>query len=245
MHPKSQSAVKNLSTVAAAATTAAARAAPATVAARAPVAFVTVAPGATSVAALAPGLVDGVGLRAARHRRLRVENLAAVNPALDADHAVGRVRLGEAVVDVGAQRVQGEPALQVPLGAGDLRAVQAARDLDLDALPAEPEGLLDGLAHGAAEGDALLQLLRDLLGLKLRVELRLVHFLNRDEDFAARPGGDVGLELVNLRPLAPDDDAGPRGVDDELEAVGGALHVHVRDARAREATRQIGLLLEV
>ena len=35
-----------------------------------------------------------------------VENLALVQPRLDADHAVGGVRLGESVIDVGAQCVQ-------------------------------------------------------------------------------------------------------------------------------------------
>src|SRR5687768_16605972 len=90
------------------------------------VAAAVVAPGASPVAALGAGLVDGVGLSAARHRRRRVEDFAAVDPALDADDAEGRVRLGEAVVDVGAQRVQGQATLQVPLGARDLGAVEAA-----------------------------------------------------------------------------------------------------------------------
>src|SRR3569833_403610 len=64
--------------------------------------------GPARAAALGAGLVDRVGLGAARHRRLRVEDFAAVDPALDADDAEGRVRLGEAVVRVRAQRVQGQ-----------------------------------------------------------------------------------------------------------------------------------------
>src|SRR5919199_155800 len=156
---------------------------------------VAVASGPAPVAALGPGLVDRVGLRAAGHRRLRVEDVAAVNPDLHPDGPEGRARLREAVVDVGAQGVQGEAALEVPLAARDLGAVQAARDLDLDALPAEAERLLDGLAHGAAEGDALLELRRDLLGLQLRVQFRLVNLLDGDQDLAPRAGGDVGLEL--------------------------------------------------
>src|SRR5215813_5496881 len=50
--------------------------------------------------------------------------LAAVDPDLHADLPVRRVGLGEAVVDVGLQRVERQPSLLVPLRAGDLGAVQ-------------------------------------------------------------------------------------------------------------------------
>src|SRR5262249_26339339 len=52
---------------------------------------------------------------------LRHQALALVEPHLDADLAVGRVRFGEAVVDVGAQRLRRQLAVQVPLRAGDFR----------------------------------------------------------------------------------------------------------------------------
>src|SRR5690606_11916630 len=55
---------------------------------------------------------------------LVAEDLALENPDLDADDAVGRLGFREAVVDVGAQRVQRHAALAVPLGARDLGAVQ-------------------------------------------------------------------------------------------------------------------------
>src|SRR5829696_4380713 len=42
--------------------------------------------------------------------------LALVQPDLHADLPVGRVAFGEAVVDVGAQRLQRQLAVQVPLG---------------------------------------------------------------------------------------------------------------------------------
>src|SRR5436309_5770210 len=48
-------------------------------------------------------------------------DFALVNPNLHADGAVGGAGLRESVVDVRAQSVQGQLALQVPLGAGDLR----------------------------------------------------------------------------------------------------------------------------
>src|SRR3984885_3887904 len=53
---------------------------------------------------------------------LLLVDIAAVDPGLDADDPVGGVRLGETVVDVGAQRVQRQTALEVPLGTGDFIA---------------------------------------------------------------------------------------------------------------------------
>src|SRR5690606_19999167 len=100
-----------------------------------------------------------------------VEDFALVDPDLDADHAVGGRRLGEAVVDVRTQGVQGHAALAVPLGAGDLGAVQAAGDVDLDAQGTQAHGVADGALHGAAEHDAALELLGDRLGDQLGVEL--------------------------------------------------------------------------
>ncbi len=55
------------------------------------------------------------------------EDLALVDPYLDADAAIGGVSLCKAVVDVGAQGLQGDGALVVVLGAGDLSAAQTAR----------------------------------------------------------------------------------------------------------------------
>src|SRR5204862_785695 len=60
------------------------------------------------------------------------EHLAAEDPDLDADDAVGGARLGEAVVHVRAERVQRHAALAVPLPARDLRAAEPSRGLDAD-----------------------------------------------------------------------------------------------------------------
>ena len=95
------------------------------------------------------------------------------------------MRLGKTVVDVRAQRVQRQTTLEIPLGAGDLVAVQPAGDADLDALAAEAQRGVDRLTHGATETDALLQLQRDAFGDQLRVQLRLVHLEDVDEDIAA------------------------------------------------------------
>src|SRR5207302_37418 len=82
---------------------------------------------------------------------LRHQALAFVEPYLDADLAVGRARFGEAVVDIGAQRLQRQLAVQIPLGARDLGAVEATGDADLDPARAEAQRRFDRLAHRAAE----------------------------------------------------------------------------------------------
>src|SRR3954470_1651224 len=94
---------------------------------------------------------------------LGAEDLAFVDPALHADHTVRGLRFGESVFNVRAQRVQRQTALQVPLRARDLVAVQAARDAHLDAFAAKAQRRIHRLAHRAAEADALLQLQGDVL----------------------------------------------------------------------------------
>src|SRR5262249_14337235 len=90
-----------------------------------------------------------------RRRRGRLfalaEHLTLEHEDLDPDRAVGRAGLGESVLDVGAQSVKGHAPLAIPLGAGDLRAIEAARARDLDALGAQSHRVLHRALHGAAE----------------------------------------------------------------------------------------------
>src|SRR5688572_31677042 len=62
------------------------------------------------------------------------QGLALEDEHLHADRAVGGLGFGEAVLDVGAQRVQRHATFAVPLRARDLGAIQASRAGDLDAL---------------------------------------------------------------------------------------------------------------
>src|SRR5580698_4689532 len=109
---------------------------------------------------------------------------ALIDPALHTDHAVRGVRFGGAVIDVRAQRLQRQTALQVPLFAGDFRAVQAASYANLDALAAETQRRVNGLAHRTTERHALFELKRDRFRDERCIELRTVHFLNVDVHFA-------------------------------------------------------------
>ena len=130
--------------------------------------------------------------------RLTFENFALIRPALDANHAIGGVGLRETVIDIGAQRVQRKLALQIPFAARDFGAVQAPGHANFDSLAAEPQRGIDRFAHRTAERHALFQLQRDRFGHQLRVEFRLMNFLNVDEDFALGLLGQILLQLFDL-----------------------------------------------
>jgi len=55
----------------------------------------------------------------------------------------------------------------------------------------------------------------------LRIELRLVHFRDVDEDIAVGALLQLDLKLVDLGALAADDDARTRGLDDDAQFVAG------------------------
>src|SRR5205085_11296872 len=101
-------------------------------------------------------LVDRISASAARHCSLRVKNLSAINPDLNAYDAEGRVRFSKAVINVRAKSVQMQLPLKMPLASRNLGPVQTARDFDLDALRAEAQRLFNRFAHRAAKGYALL-----------------------------------------------------------------------------------------
>ena len=89
------------------------------------------------------------------------------------------MRGGLAIVDLGAQGVQRHATLAVPLAATHLGAAEAAGALDTDTLGASLAGGLDGLAHGATEGHAALELLGDGLGDEHGVELEFIYYLKK------------------------------------------------------------------
>src|SRR5438270_10177550 len=158
------------------------------------------------------------------------QHLAAEDPHLAADLSVGGLGLGEAIVDVGAQRVQRHPALAVPFVARHLRAAQTAGAGHADSLGAELLRGLDGLLHRPAEGDAPLELGGDVLRHQLRVRLRLAHFDDVEEDLVLGELLQLLLDALDARPALADDDARPRSVDVDLHLAGGALDLDLADA---------------
>src|SRR5947209_3574475 len=147
-----------------------------------------------------------------RHR-IVLEDLALEDPNLHAAGAERGERGGDAVIDVGAKRVQRHAALAIPFHAGDFGAAQPARAVDADTLGAEPHRRLHGALHGAAERHAALQLLRDRFGDQRGVKLGLADLDDVDDDVGRRDVRDLLAQLVDIGALLPDHDARTRRVD--------------------------------
>src|SRR5471032_2946561 len=174
-----------------------------------------------------------------------VQNLALVQPGLNPDHAVSSVRFGKTVVDIRAQRVQRKLALQIPFAARDFGAVETAGNPHLNALAAETQRRIHGLAHRPPERYALFQLERNRLRHQLRIELGLVNLLNVDEDFALGLLRHVLLELFDLGALPPDDDARPRRADRDPQLVAGPVDFNRADPGRLQPVAQVGLQLQI
>src|SRR5690606_230100 len=158
-----------------------------------------------------------------------VEDLALVDPYLDADHAIGGVSLGKPVVDVRAQGMQRHAAFAVPLRTGDLGAVEAAGDVDLDAQGTQAHRVADGALHRATEHDAALQLLRDRLGDQLRVQLGLAHLADVDVRRNAHHLADFLAQLLDVLTALADHNARAGGVDGDAGGLGRALDQDAAD----------------
>src|SRR5262249_1273919 len=166
-----------------------------------------------------PRPFSGVATRAAgiafRHllvlrHRIVLHDLALEDPDLHAAGAVGGERGGDAVIDVGAQRVQRHPALAIPFHARDLGPAETPRAINADAAGAEPHRRLHRPLHGAAEGDTALELLRDRFGDQLGIELGLPDLDDVDHHIGLGELGDLAAQLLDVGALLADDDPRPR-----------------------------------
>src|SRR5438105_2705519 len=160
--------------------------------------------------------------------RVVLKDFALEDPDLDAAGAERGERGRNAIIDIGAQRVQRHAAFPVPLHARDFGAAQPPRAVDADAFRAEPHRRLHRALHGAAERDAALELLGDRFGDQGGVELGLADFDDIDDDVGGGDVGDLLAQLVDVGALLADHDAGTRRVDRDA-----ALLVRTLDHDAR------------
>src|SRR3954453_5342844 len=165
-------------------------------------------------------------------RRLDV---AAVDPDLDADSAVGRVRVDLAVADVGPERAQRAATLAVPFAPAHLGAAETARGHDLHALRPGLYRALDRLLHRLLECDAAAQLLADVGRDEVRVELRLADLLDLQLDLALRERPDLLAQHLDVLAALADHDARLGRVHGDGHLAEVALDLEAGNARVREA----------
>jgi hypothetical protein len=82
------------------------------------------------------------------------------------------------VVNVGAQGMQRHLALNLFFGARNLGTAQAATTNDLDAPGVGAHRLLHRLLHGAAEGNALLQLISNTTRHQISIQFGLANLFD-------------------------------------------------------------------
>src|SRR6185312_650854 len=169
------------------------------------------------------------------------EHLALEDPHLDADDAVGRMSLGEAVVDVGTEGVQRNAALAVPLSTRNLGSVQTARNAHFHAQRATAHRAHHGALHRATEHDTLLDLLRDAVGDQLRIQLGLADLgdvqphVRHDHPEQLRR---FLAQLLDVLALLADYDARTRGLDRDVDLLRGTLDLDAAHRSLGEALTQ-------
>src|SRR5688572_9217476 len=104
------------------------------------------------------------------------KDFALEDPDFDAAHAISGVGLRLSIIDVAAQRVERNATFAIPFRAGDFGTAETAAASDPDAFGTKPQGRLHRALHGAAEGDAALELVGDALCNELGVDFRLADF---------------------------------------------------------------------
>src|SRR4030081_3237917 len=83
--------------------------------------------------------------------RIVLEDFAFEDPDLDAAGAERGERGRDAIVDIGAQRMQRHAAFAIPFHARDFGAAETARAVDTDAFGAKTHRRLHRALHGAAK----------------------------------------------------------------------------------------------
>src|SRR6202789_1701882 len=184
------------------------------------------------------GGMVGLGQALVLRHGVVLEDLALEDPNLDAASAIGGVRGGDAIIDVGAQRVQRHATLAIPFEARDFGAAQPARAIDADALGAEAHRRLHRAFHRPPERHPALELLSDGLGDQGRVDFRLADFDDVDRHFRAGQLGHLLAQLFDVGALLADNHARAGGVNVDARLLVRTLDDDLRNRRLLEALGQ-------
>jgi hypothetical protein len=179
-------------------------------------------------------------LRWRRRRALRADalslalwqHIAVIDPDLDANDTIGGVRLGQAVVDVGAQRLQGHAALRLLFDTRNLSAAEPTAHHHFDALGANAHRLLHGLFHCPAERDTLFELICDATRDKIRVQFRAANLDDAQAHLLLRQPFEILAQPLDTLTALANHNAWLGGVDGDGDLrPGDPLDLDARDAR--------------
>src|SRR5690625_996148 len=166
-----------------------------------------ITPARAAAAFLHFGLTPVMGLRIMFH------DLAFEDPDLDPDLAIGRDGLDQRIVDIGTKGMERHAAFPVPFGPRDLGPARTPGAVDPDALRAHAHRVLHRPLHRAAETDPALELLGDVLGRQMRIDLRPSDLDNVEMQLGFGELGHLLAQVLDIGALAADDHARARRVD--------------------------------
>src|SRR5690606_6982310 len=168
-----------------------------------------------------------------------LQDFSLEDPDLEADGTVRRLGTRRCIINVGAQRLQGNTAIARLFNAGDFRTTEAAAAGDLDALSTQTHGGRDGLLHRATESDALLELTGDVLADELGVDFGTLDFADVDVDLLAGEMLHLAPQTLNLFTLLADHHTGTGGEQIDGHLTHRALNGHVGKAGMRQTLAQV------
>ena len=138
--------------------------------------------------------------------------------------------LGETVVYVGAERRKRKLAFQIPFRAGDFSAAETSAALDLNSLGSGLHRAEDRLLHGAAEADSALQRGGYAFCNYLRLNIRILHFLNVYHYPVAGHSLKFFTNCLYFSTLLANYNTRPGGPNCETHNVSDTLNLHTADA---------------
>jgi hypothetical protein len=180
----------------------------------------------------------GCGLGLLLELRL-VEYFALEDPDLDADDAVGRFRLGQAVIDVGAEGVQRHAtlahhsvrAISEPFRRPDMRTLMPSAPLRMVLITARFIARRNITRFSICCAMLSATSCASSSGLRISAMFRRTSSTGDAEELRR-----LGAQLLDVLALLADHDAGTRGLDRDVDLLGGALDQYAAD-------RSVGQLL--
>jgi hypothetical protein len=159
------------------------------------------------------------------------QHIAVIDPDLDANDTVGRVRFGQAIVDIGAERLQWHAALRLFLDTRNLSAAEPATHHHLDALGASAHRLLHALLHRPAERDTLFKLIGDTARHEIGVQFGTANLDDAQTHLLFRQVFQILAQPLDTLAALANDDAWLGGVDSDGNLrPGDTLDLDARDA---------------